>query len=539
MAKEIVYSEQARSELREGMELLANTIKVTLGPRGREVAIEKKWGAPVVTNDGATIAKELEIDKPLENVGVQLLREVCKKTQDEAGDGTTTAAVIAQAIYREGYKDVAAGANAAALRRGIEKAVARVVDELKRMSQKVETYEDTKRVATLAAKNDEFLGKLIADALDKVGADGAITVEEAKGTETQLEIVEGMRFDRGYLSPYFLTKPETMEAELEEPYILIHDKKISAVKDILPVLEQVAKTGKSLLVIAEDVEGEALATLVVNKVKGTLRCAAVKAPGYGDRRKAMLQDIAILTGGRVISEEVGLKLENVRLEDLGRAERVIIDKDNTTIVGGKGKKEEIEGRVKSLKAQLEETTSDWEREKLQERISRLSGGVAVLRIGAPTEIALKELKARAEDALAATRAALEEGILPGGGVAYLRAAPVLDELEKEVEGDEKLGVRILRRALSAPLRQLAENAGWDGAVVYAKVREGTGNYGFDVEREAFVDMVEAGILDPTKVLRVALQNGASVSSVLVMTEAVVVEKPKEEKKSKTSSTPEY
>jgi chaperonin GroEL len=539
MAKEIVYSEQAREELLRGMELLANTVRVTLGPRGREVMMEKKWGAPVVTNDGATIAKELEVEKTLENVGLRLLREVCKKTQDEAGDGTTTAVVLAQAIYREGHKEVAAGANAAALRRGIEKAVARVVDELKSMATKISTYEEMKRVATLAAKNDEYIGKLIADAIQKVGAEGAITIEEAKGTETQLEIVEGMRFDRGYLSPYFLTKPETMEAILEEPYILIHDKKISAIKDILPVLERVAETGKSLLVIAEEVEGEALATLVVNKVRGTLRCAAVKAPGYGDRRKAMLQDIAILTGGRVISEEVGLKLENTRLEDLGRADRVIIDKDNTTIVGGKGKKEEIEGRIKSLKAQMEETTSDYEREKLQERIARLSGGVAVLRVGAPTEVAMKELKARAEDSLAATRAALEEGILPGGGVAYLRAARVLDKLEREVEGDEKLGVRIVRRALSAPLRQLAENAGWDPAVVYEKVREGTGNYGFDVEREVFCDMMEAGIVDPAKVLRVALQNASSVSAVLVMTEAVVVEKPKPKKKAKTPPPPEY
>ncbi len=538
MAKEIVYSEDARQDLLQGMELLANTIKTTLGPRGREVMIEKKWGAPVVTNDGATIAKELEVEQTLENVGLRMLREVCNKTQDEAGDGTTTAVVLAQSIYREGYKDVAAGANPAALRRGIEKAVARIVDELRQMATKVSSYDDIKRVATLAAKNDEFLGKLIADALDKVGKDGAITVEEAKGTETQLEVVEGMRFDRGYLSPYFLTKPETMEAELEEPYILIHDKKISAVKDILPILERVAETGKSLLVIAEDVEGEALATLVVNKVKGTLKCAAVKAPGYGDRRKAMLQDIAILTGGRVISEEVGLKLETARLEDLGRADKVIIDKENTTIVGGKGRKEEIEGRIKSLKAQIEETTSDYDREKLQERVARLSGGVAVLRVGAPTEVALKETKARAEDALAATRAALEEGILPGGGVAYIRAAHVLDKLEDELEGDEKLGVRIVRRALSAPLRQLAENAGWDGAVVYQKVREGTGNYGFDVERETFCDMMQAGIVDPAKVLRIALQNAASVSSVLVMTEAVVVEKPKPKKKEKTTP-PEY
>jgi len=529
-AKQITYETEARSELLDGVNAIANTIKVTLGPRGRTVMLEKKYGAPVVTNDGATIAKEIELADINENIGVRMIREVAKKTQDDAGDGTTTATVLAQAIFREGFKNVTAGANAAHLRRGIEKATRAVVEELKKMSQPVTRNEEIARIAQLASNNDETIGKFIAQAMDKVGREGAISIDEAKGMETVLEMVEGMQFDRGYISPYFITKPETMEAILEDVFILIHEKKISAVKDLLPILEQVAQTGKSLLVIAEEVEGDALATLVVNKLRGTLKGAAVKAPGYGDRRKAMLEDIAILTGGRLIAEETGIKLENVRLEDLGQARRVVIDKDNTTIIEGQGKKEAIQGRIKALRKQIEETTSDYDRDKLKERLAKLAGGVAVIKVGAPTEVAMKEKKARAEDALAATRAAVEEGIVPGGGIALLKCIPLLEKLDADLLPDEKIGVEIVRRALEEPLRQIATNAGQDGSVVVDRVRSEQNFIGFDAEKEQFVDMIKAGIIDPTKVVRVALENAASVASVMIMTEALIAEKPKKEKK---------
>jgi chaperonin GroEL len=534
-AKLITYNTEARQELMEGINILANTVRVTLGPKGREVMLEKKYGAPVVSDDGATIAKEIEIEDVVENIGVEMLREVAKKTNDDAGDGTTTSVVLAQAICREGMKNVAAGANPAALRRGIEKAVTKVVEELRGMSQPLKTNEEIRRVAYISSNYDEDVARFIAEAMDKVGRDGAISIDEAKSIDTTLEMVEGMQFDRGYISPHFITNPETMEVHLEEPYILIYEKKISALNDILPVLEKVSQAGKTLLVIAEDVEGEALATLVVNKLRGTLKCAAVKAPGYGDRRKEMLQDIAILTGGRKISEDVGIKLENVQLEDLGRAERVEIDKDNTTIVGGAGKKEEIEGRITAIKHQIEETTSDYDREKLEERLAKLAGGVAVIKVGAATEVAMKERKARAEDALAATRAAVDEGILPGGGVALLRAAQRLDSFRSGLHGDEQTGAEILQRALEAPLRQIAENAGWDGSVVANRVREESGSFGFDADKDTYCDLVKAGIIDPTKVVRTALQNAASVAGVLLMTEALVVEKP--EKKKKTPPSP--
>ncbi len=537
-AKLITFHSEARQELMDGINLLANTVRVTLGPRGREVMLEKKWGAPVVSDDGATIAKEIEIEDVIENIGVEMLREVAKKTNDDAGDGTTTSVVLAQAICREGMKNVAAGANPTALRRGVEKAVDKVVEELRAMSQPLKTNEEVRRVAYISSNYDEEVARYIAEAMDKVGRDGAISIDEAKSIDTTLEMVEGMQFDRGYISPHFITNPETMEVHLEDPYILIYEKKISALNDILPLLEKVSQAGKSLLVIAEDVEGEALATLVVNKLRGTLKCAAVKAPGYGDRRKEMLQDIAILTGGRKISEDVGIKLENVQLEDLGRAERVEIDKDNTTIVGGAGKKEEIEGRITAIKHQIEETTSDYDREKLEERLAKLAGGVAVIKVGAATEVALKERKARAEDALAATRAAVDEGILPGGGVALLRAAQRLDAFRAGLHGDEQTGAEILQRALEAPLRQIAQNAGWDGSVVANRVREESGSFGFDADAGEYRDLVKAGIIDPTKVVRTALQNAASVAGVLLMTEALVAEKP-EKKKAKPPTGGEY
>jgi len=537
-AKLITFHSEARQELMDGINLLANTVRVTLGPRGREVMLEKKWGAPVVSDDGATIAKEIEIEDVIENIGVEMLREVAKKTNDDAGDGTTTSVVLAQAICREGMKNVAAGANPTALRRGVEKAVDKVVEELRAMSQPLKTNEEVRRVAYISSNYDEEVARYIAEAMDKVGRDGAISIDEAKSIDTTLEMVEGMQFDRGYISPHFITNPETMEVHLEDPYILIYEKKISALNDILPLLEKVSQAGKSLLVIAEDVEGEALATLVVNKLRGTLKCAAVKAPGYGDRRKEMLQDIAILTGGRKISEDVGIKLENVQLDDLGRAERVEIDKDNTTIVGGAGKKEEIEGRITAIKHQIEETTSDYDREKLEERLAKLAGGVAVIKVGAATEVALKERKARAEDALAATRAAVDEGILPGGGVALLRAAQRLDAFRAGLHGDEQTGAEILQRALEAPLRQIAQNAGWDGSVVANRVREESGSFGFDADAGEYRDLVKAGIIDPTKVVRTALQNAASVAGVLLMTEALVAEKP-EKKKAKPPTGGEY
>jgi len=507
---------------------LANAVKITLGPKGRNVVLEKKFGAPVITKDGVTVAKEIELEG-LEKVGASMLREVASKTSDVAGDGTTTATVLAQAIVREGIKNVAAGANPMALKRGIDKATVKAVEELKKLSKPV-AGDMIAQVGTISANNDRTIGEIIAEAMRKVGKDGVITVEEAKTIETTLEVVEGMQFDRGYLSPYFVTDPERMEVSLEDCYILLHEKKISSMKDLLPLLEQVAKAGRPLLVIAEDVEGEALATLVVNKLRGTLQSAAVKAPGFGDRRKAMLQDIAILTGGKVISEDLGIKLENVRLEDLGRAKKVTIDKDNTTIVEGAGKPEDIAGRVKQIRAQIEETTSDYDREKLQERLAKLVGGVAVIKVGAATETELKERKARVEDAMHATKAAAEEGIVPGGGVAYLRARRALSELKLE-DADEQVGAKIVERALEEPVRQIAQNAGHEGAVVVGKILESQEpSFGFNAETEQFEDLVKAGVIDPTMVARTALQNAASIAGLLLTTEAIVTEVPEEEKK---------
>jgi chaperonin GroEL len=527
-AKLIAFDSEARTALKKGVDLLADTVKVTLGPKGRNVVLEKKWGAPTVTKDGVTVAKEIELEEPMENMGAQMVREVASKTSDVAGDGTTTATVLAQSIVHEGLRNVTAGANPMDLKRGIDKAVRAVIDELRKNSKSVSDKKEIAAVGAISANNDMEIGSLIADAMDKVGKDGVITVEEAKGTETNLEIVEGMQFDRGYLSPYFVTNPDDMEAELEEPVILIHDKKISAMKDLLPVLEKVAQMGKGLLIIAEDVEGEALATLVVNKLRGTLKVAAVKAPGFGDRRKAMLEDIAVLTGGRVISEEAGFKLENAVVADLGKAKRVIIDKDNTTIVEGVGKSEDIKGRIAQIKKQIEVTTSDYDKEKLQERLAKLAGGVAVLKIGAATEVEMKEKKARVEDALHATRAAVEEGMIPGGGVALLRAQAVVDGLN--LDGDEAIGARIIRRALEEPLRLIAENAGHEGSVVVNKVRENNGYpFGFDAQAEEYVDLVKAGVIDPTKVVRIALENASSVGGLFLMTDATVYEKKEKEK----------
>ncbi len=526
MAKELKFGQEARNAILEGVNILAEAVKVTLGPRGRNVVLEKSFGSPTVTKDGVTVAKEIELEDHFRNMGAKMVKEVASKTSDTAGDGTTTATVLAQAIYQEGNRMVAAGANPMDLKRGIDAAVEEVVKELKKLSKPVKDQKEISQVGTISANNDPSIGKIIAEAMEKVGKEGVITVEEAKSMETTLEIVEGMQFDRGYISPYFVTDPEKMEAVLEDPYILIYEKKISNMKDFLPILESVAKTGKPLLVIAEDVEGEALATLVVNKLRGTLKCAAVKAPGFGDRRKAMLEDIAILTGGRAISEDVGIKLENLKLEDLGKAKKVVIDKDNTTIVEGAGKPSAIEGRIKQIRVQIDETTSDYDREKLQERLAKLAGGVAVIKVGAATETEMKEKKARVEDALHATRAAVEEGIVPGGGVAYIRCLPALDKLK--LEGDRKIGVDIVKRALEEPLRQIAENAGKEGSVIVEKVKEEKGAFGFDADKEEFTDMMEAGIIDPTKVVRLALQNAASVASLLITTEAGVVEKPKKE-----------
>ncbi len=529
MAKLIDYGMEARTALKRGVDQLADAVMVTLGPKGRNVVIDKKFGAPTVTKDGVTVAKEIELEDPIENMGAQMVKEVASKTSDVAGDGTTTATVLARAIFNEGLKNVTAGANPMHLKRGIDKAVKAVVDELKKMSRDVTDKEEIANVGAISANNDKEIGNLIADAMDKVGKDGVITVEEAKSTETTLEVVEGMQFDRGYISPYFVTNPDTMEAELEEPLILIHDKKISVMKDILPLLEKVAQMGKPLLIIAEDVEGEALATLVVNKLRGTLKVAAVKAPGFGDRRKAMLEDIAILTGGRVISEEAGFKLENAVLSDLGTAKRVVIDKDTTTIVEGGGKPEDIKARINQIRHQIETTTSDYDREKLQERLAKLAGGVAVIKIGAATEVEMKEKKARVEDALHATRAAVEEGIIPGGGVALLRAADVLEKMEGDSR-DETVGIKIVKRALEEPIRLIAENAGWEGSIVVQKVRESKEKtFGFNAETEQFEDLVKAGVIDPTKVTRTALENASSVAGLLLMTEATVVEKPEEEK----------
>ncbi len=510
------------------MDKLANAVKATLGPRGRNVLIEKTFGAPVVTKDGVTVAKEIELEDKFENMGAQMVKEVASKTSDVAGDGTTTATVLAQAIFRDGIKLVAAGHDPMKLKRGIDKAVEAVVGEIRRLSKQVKGRKEIASVATVSANGDETIGNIIADAMEKVGKDGVITVEEGKSLETTMEIVEGMQFDRGYLSPYFVTNPEKMEVELDEPYILLYDKKISGMKDLIPMLEEVARSGKPIVVMSEDVEGEALATLVVNKIRGTLKCAAIKAPGFGDRRKAMLEDIGVLTGGKVIAEEAGMKLENATLKDLGRAKRILIDKDNTTIISGAGKRAEIEGRIRQIKAQIEESTGEYDREKLQERLAKLAGGVAVVKVGAATEAEMKEKKARVEDALHATRAAVEEGIVPGGGVAFIRAIKTLNALEIADE-EEKAGVNIVKRVLEDPLREIAGNAGWDGSIVVEKVKEGKGNYGFDAAKLEYGDLVEAGIVDPTKVVRFALQNAASVSGLLLTTEALVSEKPKEEK----------
>lgn len=527
MAKLIEYNTEARSGLKAGVDKLANAVRVTLGPKGRNVILEKKFGAPTITKDGVTVAKEIELEDSVENMGAQMVREVASKTSDVAGDGTTTATVLAQAIYREGLKNVTAGANPMDLKRGIDIAVSKVVEFLKSISRDVEGKNEIAQVGAISANNDKSIGNLIADAMDKVGKDGVITVEEAKGTETSLDIVEGMQFDRGYLSPYFVTDAESMEAVLEDPMILIHDKKISAMKDLLPILEKVAQQGKAMLIIAEDLEGEALATLVVNKIRGTLKVAAVKAPGFGDRRKAMLEDIATLTNGTVISEERGFKLENATATYLGTAKKVVIDKDNTTIVEGAGKTEDIKKRINEIKAQIDKTTSDYDKEKLQERLAKLSGGVAVLKIGASTEIEMKEKKARVEDALHATRAAVEEGIVAGGGVALVRAINVLDKVEGE-NADQTTGIRIVQKALEEPLKQIVNNAGLEGSVVLQKIKEGKDDFGFNAQTEKYENLIKAGVIDPTKVTRIALENAASVASLLVTTEAVVYEKKEKE-----------
>jgi chaperonin GroEL len=533
MAKQVIHGEESRAAILRGINQLADAVKITLGPKGRNVVIDKKFGSPTITKDGVTVAKEIELKDALENMGAQMVREVASKTSDVAGDGTTTATVLAQAIFREGVKTVAAGANPMALKRGIDKAVERATEEIKRLAKPVKG-DAIAQVGTVSANGDSTIGNIIAEAMNKVGKDGVITVEESKTMETSLEVVEGMQFDRGYLSPYFVTDPERMEVTLENPLILIHEKKISSMKDLLPLLEQVAKMGKPMLIIAEDVEGEALATLVVNKLRGTLNIAAVKAPGFGDRRKAMLEDIAILTGGKVISEDLGIKLENVKLEDLGRAKKITIDKDTTTIVEGNGKQSEIEARVKTLRAQIEETSSDYDREKLQERLAKLVGGVAVIKVGAATETEMKEKKARVEDAMHATRAAVEEGIVPGGGVALVRAAKALEkyQINKEGEGDadEQIGVNIVRRALEEPLRQIVQNAGKEGAVVVERVRsEKNDSFGFNAQTEIYEDLVKAGVIDPAKVTRTALQNAASIAGLMLTTEAMVSELPDDDK----------
>ncbi len=527
-AKELLFDTEARAKLKRGVDQLAEAVKVTLGPKGRNVVIDKKFGSPTVTKDGVTVAKEVELSDPIENMGAQMVKEVATKTSDLAGDGTTTATVLAQAIFREGLKNVTAGANPMELKRGIEKAVDIIVGELKAMSVPSAGKKEIAQVGSISANNDKEIGNLIADAMEKVGKDGVITVEEAKGLETTLETVEGMQFDRGYLSPYFVTDPEKMEAILDDPYILIHDKKISAMKELLPILEKAAQSGKPLLIIAEDVEGEALATLVVNKLRGTLKVAAVKAPGFGDRRKEMLRDVAILTNGNVISEEVGFKLENATLADLGRAKRIVVDKDNTTLVDGKGKQDSIHGRIGEIRAAIEKSTSDYDREKLQERLAKLAGGVAVINVGAATETEMKEKKARVEDALHATRAAVEEGIVPGGGVALLRAQAALDKVKGLTE-DEKIGVEIVRRAIEEPIRMIAQNAGAEGSIVVARIKESKDKaFGYNAATDVYEDLIKSGVIDPTKVTRTALQNAASIAGLLLTTECVVVEK-KEEK----------
>ncbi|MBP1683988.1 MAG: chaperonin GroEL [Deltaproteobacteria bacterium] len=526
-AKIVKFSVEARNKVLTGVRVLADAVTVTLGPKGRNVVLEKSFGAPTITKDGVTVAKEIQLEDKFENMGAQMVKEVASKTSDVAGDGTTTATVLARAIYTEGAKMVASGHDPMSLKRGIDKGVAAAVEELKKLSKPTKEQKEIAQVGTISANNDATIGEIIAEAMEKVGKEGVITVEEAKSLETTLEVVEGMQFDRGYLSPYFATDPEKMECRLEDAYLLIHEKKISAMKDLLPVLESIAKSGRPLLLIAEDIEGEALATLVVNKIRGTLHCVAVKAPGFGDRRKAMLEDIAILTGGRVIAEELGIKLENVTLNDLGRAKRIVVDKDNTTIVDGAGKKADIEGRIKQIRAQIEETTSDYDREKLQERLAKLVGGVAVIRVGAATEVEMKEKKARVEDALHATRAAVEEGIVPGGGVALIRAATALDKLD--VSDEERVGLNIVRRAMEDPCRWIANNAGWEGAIVLDKVKNSKAAFGFNAATEEFEDLMKAGIVDPTKVVRSALQNAASVAGLLLTTEAMIAEKPEEKK----------
>ncbi len=523
--KIIQYDEDARRSILKGVNTLADAVKVTLGPKGRNVIIDKSFGAPTVTKDGVTVAKEIELEDKFENMGAQMVREVASRTSDVAGDGTTTATILAQAIYREGTKSVAAGSNPMDIKRGIEKAVDVVVKELAKLSKPTKDQKEIAQVGTISANNDEAIGDIIAEAMGKVGKEGVITVEEAKGLQTELEIVEGMQFDRGYLSPYFVTNPEKMQVELSDCLILIYEKKISGMKDLLPILEQIAKMGRPLLIIAEDLEGEALATLVVNKIRGTLHVAAVKAPGFGDRRKAMLEDIAILTGGKMISEEMGYKLENTRLEDLGRAKKISIDKDNTTIIDGAGERAELEGRVKQIRAQIEETTSDYDREKLQERLAKLVGGVAVIKVGAATETEMKEKKARVEDALNATRAAVEEGIVPGGGVAYIRTVPALDQLK--LGGDQQVGVSIVKKALEEPLKMIAANAGWEGSIVVEKIKEKKGAFGFNARTEKFEDIILAGVIDPTKVTRFALQNAASVAALMLTTQCMVADKPEE------------
>jgi chaperonin GroEL len=524
-AKMVRFSQEAREKILKGVNTLADAVTVTLGPKGRNVVLEKSFGAPTVTKDGVTVAKEIELEDKFENMGAQMVKEVASKTSDVAGDGTTTATVLARSIFTEGIKMVAAGHDPMSLKRGIDRAVEAVTGELKSLSKPTKDRREIAQVGTISANNDSTIGDIIAEAMEKVGKEGVITVEEAKGLETTLEVVEGMQFDRGYLSPYFVTDPERMEGKLEDAYILIHEKKISSMKDLLPILEAIAKTGKPFLLVAEDVEGEALATLVVNKIRGTLSCVAVKAPGFGDRRKAMLEDIAILTGGKVIAEELGIKLENVTLQDLGRAKRIVVDKDNSTLIDGAGKKADIEGRIKQIRAQIEETTSDYDREKLQERLAKLVGGVAVIRVGAATEIEMKEKKARVEDALHATRAAVEEGVVPGGGVALIRASSALENLR---DGEhERIGINIIRKALEDPARWIAANAGWEGSVVVDKIKNNKGPFGFNASREEFEDLMKAGIIDPTKVVRSALQNAASVASLLLTTECMVAEKPEE------------
>ncbi len=527
MAKILEFNSTAREKLKKGVDKLANAVKVTLGPKGRNVVLDKKFGSPTVTKDGVTVAKEIDLEDPFENMGAQMVKEVASKTSDVAGDGTTTATVLAQAIYREGLRNVTAGANPMALKRGIEKAVQVVIEEIKKLSRPLPGKTEIAQVGTISANNDKAIGDLIADAMEKVGKDGVITVEEAKTTATTLEVVEGMQFDRGFLSPYFITNPDSMEALLEEPLILIYDKKISGMKDLLPILEKVAQLGKPLLIISEEVEGEALATLVVNKLRGTLKVCAVKAPGFGDRRKAMLEDIAVLTSGKVIAEELGFKLENAVVSDLGKAKRVTIDKDNTTIVEGGGKSADIKARVNSIRKQIEETTSDYDKEKLQERLAKLAGGVAVINVGAATETEMKEKKARVEDALHATRAAVEEGIIPGGGVAFLRALPALEKMK--LEGDEAIGVLIIKKAIEEPIRLIVENSGVEGAVVVNRVKEEKGAFGYNADTGNFEDLMASGVIDPTKVARIALENAASIASLLITTECVVAEKPEEKK----------